>query len=196
MDQRCFILLVQSQGTDLSTWIALTIGGLALLYVFMRPKPKVRDPLATAPNFTLVQQRSVERQMESLLVELSNMSRQITAQLDTRAAKLELLIKHADDRLAELRLLTGQTRREAQPPQPATLVQPASECAPLPAEVPTASPPVPPPVEPDHRYDNVYALVDQGHATHEVAQHLGRPIGEIELILALRPRDGSVDDDE
>jgi len=38
----------------------------------------------------------VERQMQSLLVELSEMSRQISAQLDTRSAKLELLIKEAD----------------------------------------------------------------------------------------------------
>src|SRR5205823_6670835 len=44
-----------------------------------------------------------EEQMSNLLVELADMARQITAQLDTRAAKLELLIKEADAKIDALR---------------------------------------------------------------------------------------------
>ena len=40
--------------------------------------------------------------MSNLVVEMSEMARQITAQLDTRAAKLELLIKEADEKIARL----------------------------------------------------------------------------------------------
>jgi hypothetical protein len=34
----------------------------------------------------------------------------------------------------------------------------------------------------------VYALADQGQSAYDIANQLGRPRGEIELILALRPR--------
>ena len=40
--------------------------------------------------------------MESLLVELSEMARQISAQLDTRSQKLEILIREADEKIAAL----------------------------------------------------------------------------------------------
>jgi hypothetical protein len=40
---------------------------------------------------------------------------------------------------------------------------------------------------PDPRHAEVYALADQGLSARDVARRLGRPNGEIELILALRP---------
>ena len=41
--------------------------------------------------------------MGNLLVELSEMARQVTAQLDTRTLKLETLLKDADQRIAALK---------------------------------------------------------------------------------------------
>src|SRR5689334_23416637 len=85
-------------------WIVYAVGALTIVYVVMRPSFKKKDPLnPSTPKLGLAQQRAVERQMQNLLVELSDMARQITGQLDTRAAKLETLIKDADDRLAALR---------------------------------------------------------------------------------------------
>ena len=182
------IFLLQSQGNDLATWIAVSIGALGLLYLLMRKSKHRRDPLSNGPAFSLSQQRGVERQMESLLVELSNMARQITAQLDTRAAKLELLIKEADDRL----IILGRT-----------LVNPPSQAPHRPFEHPAAPAParfVAPPVvthspaplasqpETDDRYADVYSLADEGVPSPEIARRLGQPTGEVELILALRPR--------
>ena len=84
-------LLAQSQSQphlDFSTWIALVIGACATMWVLMRAKRKREDPLENKPvTMPLAQQRAVERQMSSLLVELSDMSREISANLDTRAAK-------------------------------------------------------------------------------------------------------------
>src|SRR3954454_11341814 len=90
-----------------ATWIAISVGIMLVVYItFVRPlrKKKDKDPLERSSGFsTLAQQRAVERDMSNLLVELSEMARQMTAQLDTRAAKLELLLKEADERIATLR---------------------------------------------------------------------------------------------
>src|SRR5665213_4586253 len=156
----------------------------------MRPMRKKKDPLAYGgQRVGLASQRAVEHDMTNLLVQLSEMARQVTAQLDTRTAKLELLIKDADERLAALKDATkhqsnsnggngngnsngngnGHARddqAESPPSQPAAAL--------------------PEVVESPHR--NVYELADQKLTPQQIAQKLCRPQGEIELILALRER--------
>lgn len=175
-------------------WLIVAMVTLAVAYIVMRPRMKKRDPLADSggPKMTLAQQRSVERQMQSLLVELSEMARQISSQLDTRAAKLELLLREADEKLAALkaasspasggsgfrRPFTGtDTREDADPPPPLRL---------YPDGPVTGGPSQPSP--PDPRHAQVYSLADQGQTPQQIAQQLDRPSGEIELILALRSR--------
>src|SRR5687767_14526178 len=90
----------------------LLIGGATLLIVYTVLRPMARrkqDPLGKFGDAggSMARQRTVEREMSNLLVELSEMARQVTAQLDTRAAKLELLIKEADEKIEALRALTG-----------------------------------------------------------------------------------------
>lgn len=144
--------------------------GAGLIYLLMRMQSKKRgkDPLADAPvRFPLSQQKTVEREMQNLLVELSEMSRQITAQLDTRSAKLELLIQEADQKIAELRALTGEDGRSLP-----NLSAPRAPASPVSQD--------------DSRHAAVYQLADQGMNCQQIAQELGRHSGEIELILALR----------
>ena len=179
---RSIILLQVPFPTDPTTkWIVLGFAAFALVYItFIRPQRKKnrKDPLAKSPaSAGLAQQRSVERDMSNLLVEMSDMARQMTAQLDTRAAKLELLIKQADDRIAAIKAAThGITTvpAEAPSPEPEIISHPVVERAP------------PPPAAVDPRHAAVYELADQGLSPHEIAQQMGRPNGEIELILALR----------
>jgi hypothetical protein len=54
----------------------------------------------------------------------------------------------------------------------------------VPPITPVSAPPPPPAI--DSRYAEIYALADQGRSPRDIATHLGRPSGEIELILALR----------
>ena len=72
-------------------YIALGIAGVCVTYLLFRSKFRRKpDPLgrSSSPAGTgLAQQRAVERQMQQLLVELSEMARQISGQLDTRAAR-------------------------------------------------------------------------------------------------------------
>jgi hypothetical protein len=155
-------------------WLFVGVGMLVVMYLVVRPLLKGRrsDPLQRTPRLGLSQQRSVEREMSNLLLELSEMARQVTAQLDTRAAKLDLLMREADERIEMLRDLQNAS---APPPGPA-------EPAPLShrGDVPSAP-------QVDSRHLQVYELADQGRSAHEIAEALRRPSGEVELILALRP---------
>jgi hypothetical protein len=149
-------------------WTLVALGGFGLVYLMLlRPMMRRKDPLDKPANFaSLSQQRSVERQMQNLLVELSEMARQISAQLDTRAAKLELLIKEADEKIAAMKS-SGNGAVEVH-----SEAQPRIELQSM----------------PDPRHAEVYAMADEGRDTGDIASLLGRPRGEIELILALRSK--------
>lgn len=180
--------------SEQTIWFLVGTGGLAILYLLMRPR-KRKDAMSM-PSFPLARQREVEDQMSSLLVELSNMARQITAQLDTRAAKLELLIKEADEKLAALHNANrfigsatienraGDLPREIDSPELAALsdARPPAESIVDPPAAPAAAMPI------DSRHADVYSLADEGRSAPEIARLLSRPAGEIELILALRAR--------
>ncbi len=62
-----------------------------------RSRELTREQLAR-----LRDQREVKDSMDELLVQLEDFSRRINAQVDTRFAKLEALIRDADDRIAKL----------------------------------------------------------------------------------------------
>jgi hypothetical protein len=169
-------LLLQTTLTDERNLPLIGVGMLALAYVVLRPMMKrKRDPLErNVIQSSMAQQRAVERQMQNLLVDLSEMARQISGQLDTRAARLQALLEQADQRIAQLRQLTGATGFDSShsgsnPPSAAneaTASAPVSVASPMHAEV--------------------YALADEGRGAKEIAAQLNRPSGEIELILALR----------
>lgn len=165
-------ILLQLQNLEpTSKWMLVGLSVLTIVYAVSRPLRKKKDPLARAPS-SLAGQRSVEREMSNLLVELSQMARQVTAQLDTRAAKLEMLMKEADERIALLKSLGNLS-------PPAASISTESGGAHRIIDVAT------PAIDPRHA--QVYALADQGSTPRQIAQQLGRQDGEVELILALRP---------
>src|SRR5438552_1915531 len=102
-------LVAQALQNEPTKWAVIVLAILTIIYVVMRPSlRRNKDPLSKEHrSSSLAQQRSVERQMSSLLVELSEMARQISAQLDTRSAKLEILIKQADEKLAALKMASA-----------------------------------------------------------------------------------------
>lgn len=93
---------------DLTHWVIISVGVLATLYLIMRPKTKGRDPMAGRPAFGVSEQRQVERDMNALMVEMLETARQMAAQLETRAARMEVLIRQADQRIATLRGLEAK----------------------------------------------------------------------------------------
>jgi len=174
------ILLEIPPPSPATSWIAIGIGVATIVYVaFIRPlgKKKANDPLSRPPG--LARQRSVERDMSNLLVELSDMARQMTGQLDTRAARLEALMREADEKIAMLRSL-----QSGGGPPHGVLVEAkllAADAVPMRAAEDAA-------VAVDPRHAEVYDMADEGQSPQEIARQTGRPRGEIELILALRGR--------
>ncbi len=193
-----------SQRWDTTTWILLCVAAMATMYVMYRSRRRWKDPLSPkkiVPSAALspAQQRAVERQMQELLVELSEMSRQITGQLDTRAAKLEILIRQADERIAKM---SGVEKIDT----PSAVVTGSAAAVSVPDGAPansgesTAASDAPQSTAPidgegqdeivqtpsSHRA--VYLLADEGKSLRQIADQLERPYGEIELILALRSR--------
>ena len=176
-----------------STWVAIAVGVLAIVYVvYVRPlrkKKEEKDPIHRGPGHGgLSQQRAVEREMSNLLVEFSQMARQMTAQLDTRAAKLELLLKEADEKIATLRAFgaghCGTPTLPAPAAEAASTAAAALEGVIIEARAPIGPSLIEPPLDPRHR--RIYDLADEGYSPQEIARQLDRPSGEIELILALR----------
>lgn len=163
----------------------------AFYLLVLRPKLQARrrgsDALErSSEQGALSRQRGVEREMSAILVELTEMTRQVGAQLDTRAARLEVLIQQADQRIATLQSMSLQHGSDANASplgaQGGGSFNASYGAAVDPGTTATAS------VAVDPRHAEVYALADQGNSPPEIASRLGRPNGEIQLILALRSR--------
>jgi hypothetical protein len=179
-----FILLDSSIPTTFTSWAAIGIGVGTIVYLaFIKPAlGKKKDPLSRPPPEPgLARQRAVERDVSNLLVELSEMARQMTAQIDTRAARLEALIREADEKIAMLRSL-GHDNGRGQMPQgvliEAKLLELDAPTRPVEDLVPAVDP----------RHAEVYELSDEGQSVQDISRQTGRPRGEVELILALRGR--------
>jgi hypothetical protein len=182
-------LLVGSIPDEQTYPILIGLGAVILIYLaVLRPKMrKKKDPLDQPPaRATMAQQRALERDMQTLLVEYEQMIRNMTSQLDTRAAKLELLIKEADEKLAALRAANAGSipAYSAASAESAAVAEPeaaaiarATDLTPTPRRDPTG---------PDPRHAEVYALADQGLPARDVARRTGIPHGEIELMLNIR----------
>ncbi len=174
-------------------WGLVCVAVLVTLYFVMRSgrrRPGADSPPGRPPGSpSLSQERQVERQMQNLLVELSDMARQITAQLDTRTTKLALMIDDADEKAARL-----QRQIDAVDERTSALQRLLDESRVAPPPPPAAGPPEPPIFQPslalpnaaDARHQEIYGLLDRGLSAAEIARQLGRPQGEIGLIIALR----------
>jgi hypothetical protein len=131
---------------------------------------KRSTPLREAPLLPPGSKEQMRRDLESLIAELEQLSRKISAEIDTRFAKLEAAMHDADRRIAALHRLTLQQQGE---PLPRTLQPPAERTMPISDR-------------PEDRYALIYELADVGFSPVEIARDLGRTPGEIELILNLR----------
>lgn len=183
-DMGLLVSTIQFSKGDSTQLVVLAVGILATLYLVMRgrAKGKRNDPLDRKPMpFGVSQQRQIERDISNLMVEMLQTAQQMTAQLDTRAMRLEVLMKEADGKLAALKAATAARPAvaEAEENQNISKIPQPPAKAPVVAEKPETPP--------DPRHGDVYALADQGRSPVEIAHHLNRPNGEVELILALRP---------
>src|SRR3954471_13316309 len=115
-------LICQTRGDELSPWLLLIAAGTVLLLLLIVLAPLFRRGASSstppavhreAGDPSLAQQRAVERDMQTLMHELSEMARKVGAQLDARAARLEQLMREADERVARAELAGHHTEAPA-----------------------------------------------------------------------------------
>lgn len=173
-----------SQLTETPALMLMGLSIVVILYLTFRKRRK-SDPLGALPFRTsLQQQKALERDMQNVVVELSEMTRQMSAQLETRSAKLDLLIQEADQKIARLDAAIAAV--ESDTPKRSTLID-------MPSSAPTKTPMKSPGLrlvkdDTEDRWAEVYALADQGFSTSQIASKLNRPEGEVDLILHIRPK--------
>ncbi len=98
-------------------------------------------------------------------VQMQEIGRDLSAQLDSKMSALQALIADADRAAARLETAMGQT-----PDPPPTQ---AEALDPSPAS---------------NRREEIYTLADYGLDTAGIANRIGIPIGEVELMLSLRDK--------
>jgi len=174
------MLAAKTFGFDSAQMLLLAMGVGILAVVMVSTRNRIRRsqassrPSALDRYADLREQRGAARDLETVMKELDELSRQIHGRLDTKLAKLEVLIGDADRRIEKLARLQ---RAAAGEPTVDVTLEP---------EVPCPSRDLPlTPAAPDP-HEAVYRLADSGLKPVEIARELSRNTGEIELILSLR----------
>lgn len=111
------------------------------------------------------------------MVEVKEIADAVAMELDEKAARLERLVKVADERIEELQRLASRA--------PARDV-PATSRSHAAARSPEVVPGADDTSDADPMTARVIALAEQGLSTVQIAQRTGQGIGTVELILALR----------
>lgn len=116
-------------------------------------------------------------------VEMREIARELTAQLDSKASILQHLIRDARQQADRLEGLLARAEGKSVPASSETDVSPPADRvqARLPSNIHAASPAA-------RRHAEIYSLADSGLSSAAIANRLGSPIGEVELILGLRQR--------
>jgi hypothetical protein len=150
--------------------IVLIMSSLRRRYV--RPRTAAFQPEQGGPSRESVQRLRAE--VESAIVELQDLSRRISSEIDVRFARLEAAIHDADRRIAALQRLI----QEAEAANAAGIQQGGASLTGGDED------------RLDARYAVVYEMADGGRTPVEIARELGKTPGEVELILNLRRSSG------
>ncbi len=151
-----------------------------------------------------------------VMVDAEEIARRLGATLDNKAARLELLIEEADQKLNALNRALANSKPtqpiDQTPTQPTRSIDPtlldrarleqdqaerqsriAGRIDPLDPELkpePKPEQPAPPPPQQASIQDQIAQLAASGIPNNQIAQQLNYPIGQVELILNLRKQQG------
>jgi len=168
---------------SLDAYLVLGVVIIAVSLIAVATRRRASDRVPNPRDYAreqisrLREERGVKQDMENLLVQLSELARQINAQIDTRFAKLEKVIADADERISTLEALL---RRAANLQKIDLVVDEQADHAGEQQSPPAAQQHL------DPRYAKIYELADQGLSPIDIARQTGYTTGEVELILNLR----------
>ena len=189
-----FILLLLGAG-DPSTLGPFSKGTLVVILlivaasavILIRTRQKIRaaqrrsGPQVRELYDRIGEEQSRRRDLDETILQLDQLARQVGAMIDTKYAKLEAVIRDADQRIAQLSKLTGASLTSGAATLDVTVGNADLTGESGPGEDGAGTPEV----KDDHR-TVIYRLADEGKSALTIAQALDQPTGEVELILALR----------
>lgn len=184
-----FSILLQSVGSQIAL-MAIVVAGLSIYMIATRNRVRksMNQPRgASRERYEELSRRTqLTRDLEEVMNDLDELARQVNGKLDVRFAKLEAVIRDADERIDQLnRLLRRASGRD-------TIDVTVSEDATAGDPAPGGGDVVPPSGTPDRavgkdaQHAEVYNLADRGLNAVDIAEQTKRTAGEVELILALR----------
>ncbi len=124
-------------------------------------------------------------EVERWEVQMHDLARDLSAQLDSKMSALQHLIRTAEQQCARLESLLASVN------DPASGVITAGANSQTETQASALGSSAKPTASAlsklaDRRYDEIYALADAGQTSQAIAERLGTPVGEVELILGLR----------
>ncbi|SRR5258708_33576132 len=153
-----------SKSTSATVWIVLIIGALFVAVVLPRLRRRKDGAQETLGSFG-ASAGGAREELERLLTEIQDLSREHIARLDTKIRMLNQLLLECDQKKRELEDVLARAGGAAPPTSP-----------------PTAAPSRP--TNPLH--SQVYTLQDSGKELLDICAATGLEKGEVELILGLR----------
>ncbi len=171
------------------TQTGMLLAGIALLIFLLmrrsfryfggrRRRGKADEPYLVHTPRPIGEHRSLSTAPPDLLrwhVEMHETARDMKAELDSKMRLLQLLIVQARqeaDRLQQLLTVSNASLSPLPDARPADPPAANEQVSRLPGSVAGQA--------------EIYRLADEGWSAGDIAQHLGTPLGEVELILSLR----------
>jgi len=149
--------------------------------------------------YVLMQVTARQRRLNAEMTRLERLAAEVTMnaevvleQVDLRIERLQKVVAEAEAKVAALQAAPPATPAAAGPPasRPAEPANPAPEAMAAPAPEPEAPAAAGGQLTSMERYQQmrtaVWTLADQGRSVLEIAQALGVPRGEVQLLLNLR----------
>jgi len=154
------------KSTSATVWITLIVVALFVAVVLPRLRRRKDGPQETLGSFG-ASSGGTREELERLLTEIQDLSREQIARLDTKIRMLNQLLLECDQKKRDLEDLIAKASGLPEPPAPGLL-------PPAPAR----------PANPLHA--QVYTLKDSGKELLDICAATGLEKGEVELILGLR----------
>ncbi len=171
-----------------ASWVLLAFGIVILVWVMLRLQWKRQRRSPDDEPVAQMRETLVDRAAESeRAAEVAGIVRDMAARLETRAARLEVLLDQADERIEKLeaRLAAGIMSENLATPARPGAARPIDHGEPTdPWTMDSDASAKPSNHDPLHH--EVYELADGGQTPLDIARRLDQQVGTIELILALR----------
>lgn len=173
------LIVAQTGRVDAVQMVMLVLAVGALAIVMLSTRRRIREsqrlsPTAARRRYAELQEEvKASRGLEQVMLELDQLSRQIHGRIDTKLARLEAVIRDADQRIDTLSRLIRTMQGESA--QEFTLDRES------PDEARSARSDIV-----DDRHAPIYELAEGGKSPVEIARRVGKTTGEVELILALK----------